>query len=356
MQLEFARIVHEYENKKVLILAPLAVVEQTTQEAHKMGISLEGIDITNYEQIDNIDCESYIGIVLDESSILKNFTGSYKKRIIERFARTKYKLACTATPAPNDPEEIGNHSEFLSNMTRTEMLAMYFVHDAGDTGEWRLKGHSIDYFYEWISSWAIMLNNPADIGFEMVGYSLPKLNLIENKIETSWKGVDLFNDTSVNATDFNAELRRTKNERLDLARDIVMSKPDEGFIVWIKQNEEADYFKSICPEAVEVRGDDKPEDKKKNLIGFAENKFRILLTKQKIAQFGLNYQNCHNQVFASLDFSFEALYQSIRRSYRFGQKEEVNIYLITTDTMQNVKESIERKQIKFREMQDKMAE
>jgi hypothetical protein len=213
MQLEFARIVHEYENKKVLILAPLAVVEQTTQEAHKMGISLEGIDITNYEQIDNIDCESYIGIVLDESSILKNFTGSYKKRIIERFARTKYKLACTATPAPNDPEEIGNHSEFLSNMTRTEMLAMYFVHDAGDTGEWRLKGHSIDYFYEWISSWAIMLNNPADIGFEMVGYSLPKLNLIENKIETSWKGVDLFNDTSVNATDFNAELRRTKIDR-----------------------------------------------------------------------------------------------------------------------------------------------
>lgn len=357
MQLEWARLVYEQTGNKVLILAPLAVTSQTELEATKWGISLDGITILNYEQIDNIDCSRFGGIVLDESSILKNFEGKTKKKIIESFAKTRYKLACTATPAPNDPTEIGNHSEFLNLLPRSEMLAMYFVHDAGDTGEWRLKGHAIKHFYQWISTWAIMLSKPSDIGFNSPDYHLPSLNFIENQIETELRFKDgkLLNDVSISATNFNAELRKTQKQRIDLVAQIANSN-DESFIIWIKHDEEGQLLKKMIVGSVEVKGSDPIETKKKNLIGFANGEFRVLITKAKIAQFGLNYQNCHNQIFASLDFSFESLYQAIRRSYRFGQKEQVNIYLITTDTMKNVIESINEKQKKFEMMKNYMSE
>lgn len=355
MQLEWAYQVHKHTGGEVLILAPLAVTDQTIEEAEHFGIPLDGITVTNYEQIDNLDCSKFTGIVLDESSILKNFEGATKKLIIDNFANTKYKLACTATPSPNDPVELGNHSEFLDVMPRTEMLAMYFINDTADTGEWRIKGHAIKHFYQWVSTWAVMLNKPSDIGFPMAGYELPPLELLEDMILTENKGIDLFNDTAVSATDFNAELRRTMYERLQKTANIVNSS-NESFIVWIKQNEEGDLLKKLIPDAVEVRGSDLPELKKKRLLGFAKNEFRVLITKAKIAQFGLNYQNCHNQVFASLDFSFEGLYQAMRRSYRFGQKHTVKIHIITTDTMANVVQSIKKKQDQFREMQDQMSD
>lgn len=362
MQLEWANRVNRHTNKPVLILAPLAVAGQTIKEGIKFGIDVckyDGsnapVQITNYEQLENIDCSIFAGVVLDESSILKNFEGQTKKLIIDSFAETPYKLACTATPSPNDPMELGNHAEFLDVMSRNEMLAMYFVHDGGETAKWRLKGHATKLFYQFVGSWAIMLNKPHDIGFTMDGYHLPNLNLLERQIVTAKRdnGI-LFNDAIISATNFNAELRFTRVERLDEVGKIV-NESDENFIIWIKQNEEGDMLKKMIPDAVEVRGSDTPEYKEKMLLGFANNEFRVLITKTKIAQFGLNYQNCRNQVFASLDFSFEGLYQAIRRSYRFGQKNEVNIYLITTDTMSNVNEAINQKQKQFEIMQDEMS-
>jgi len=373
MQLEWANQVVKHTNKPVLILAPLAVAGQTIKEGEKFKIKVwkwkgnnnaisdeyhEGIPriwITNYEQLDDIDCSIFSGIALDESSILKNYEGSTKKLILDYFAKTHYKLACTATPSPNDPMELGNHSEFLDIMTRTEMLSMYFIHDGGETAKWRLKGHAVKLFYQFVGTWAIMLNKPQDIGFLMKGYDLPKLDLYEKQIVTEKRNNgSLFNDTAINATNFNEELRLTKIERIDEVVSIV-NNSSENFIIWIKQNEEGDLLKKLIPEAVEVKGSDSPEYKEKMLLGFANNEFRVLITKTKIAQFGLNYQNCRNQIFASLDFSFEGLYQAIRRSYRFGQKKSVNIYLITTDTMQNVIQSINNKQKQFEEMQEQMS-
>jgi hypothetical protein len=370
MQLEWANQVNKFTGKPVLILAPLAVVGQTINEGLKFGIDVikwrdemhtlaeipNNIYVSNYEQLDNIPTDDFGGVVLDESSILKNFEGQTKKLIIDSFADTPYKLACTATPSPNDPMELGNHAEFLDVMSRNEMLAMYFVHDGGETAKWRIKGHATKLFYQFVGSWAIMLNKPQDIGFEMKGYDLPKLNLLENQIKTTKRdNGSLFNDTAISATNFNQELRLTKIERLDEVVKIINEKPDENFIIWIKQNEEGELLKKLLPDALEVKGSDSNEWKEKTLLGFANNEFRILITKTKIASFGMNYQNCRNQIFASLDFSFEGLYQSIRRSYRFGQKQEVNIYLITTDTMANVKQAIDTKQKQFEIMQDEMA-
>lgn len=363
MQLEWARNVSQHTNMPVLVLCPLAVAGQTVKEAEKFGITAQryngsisnGIYITNYEQLDNVDASLFSGVVLDESSILKNFEGAIKNQITDLFKLTPYKLACTATPSPNDPMELGNHSEFLDVMGRNEMLAMYFVHDGGETAKWRLKGHATKLFYQFIGTWAIMLNKPQDIGFAMDGYNLPSLNLHERMIVTPQReNGTLFNDTAISATNFNQELRLTKIERMSEAISLVNSS-NENFIIWIKQNEEGEYLKKLIPDAVEVKGSDSPEFKEKALLGFANNEFRVLITKTKIAQFGLNFQNCRNQIFASLDFSFEGLYQAIRRSYRFGQKNEVNIYMITTDTMTNVIESINKKQRQFEIMQDEMS-
>lgn len=356
MQLEWANQVSKFTDKPVLILAPLAVRGQTIKEAEKFGIPLDNIHVNNYEQLDNINCSLYSGVVLDESSILKNFEGSTKNQILSLFKETPYKLACTATPSPNDPMELGNHSEFLDVMGRNEMLAMYFVHDGGETAKWRLKGHAQKLFYQWVGSWAIMLNKPHDIGFDMQGYHLPSLNLLERTIKTPQRNNgQLFNDAIISATNFNQELRITKFERLEEVVKII-NDSKENFIIWIKQNEEGEELRKLIPEAIEVKGSDSPEYKEKMLLGFANNEFRILITKTKIAQFGLNYQNCRNQIFASLDFSFEGLYQAIRRSYRFGQKNEVNIYLITTDTMANVKQAIDNKQKQFEIMQQEMSD
>jgi len=360
MQLEWAHQVAQKTGGSVLALAPLAVVAQTEKEAQKLGIQVfrdtaaNGIVITNYDQIKNIDCSRFVGVVLDESSIIKDFEGATRNMVLEQFARTPYKLACTATPAPNDPMELGNHAEFLGVMTRTEMLAMYFVHDGGETGQWRLKRHAEKDFYRFVASWAVMFSHPRDIGFDVDGYDLPPIIYHENEVKTPKReNGKLVNDVSVSATGFNAELRVTKMERLELAADIC-NKSDKPFIVWVKQDEEADLAKQLIPDAVEVRGSTK--NKEQLLLEFAEGKFRVLITKTKIAQFGLNYQHCPNQIFASLDFSFEGLYQAIRRSYRFGQKNEVNIYIITTDTMQNVVASIERKQKDFKKMQLEMTQ
>jgi hypothetical protein len=364
MQLEWAQQVVNETGQSVIILCPLAVAGQTVKEGDRFGYSVSrniedayqmaGIYICNYEQLDNLPVNHFAGVVLDESSILKNFEGAIRTQIIELFNYTRFKLACTATPSPNDPMELGNHAEFLNIMSRSQMLAMYFVHDGGDTGKWRIKGHAVNTFYKWVASWSIMLTSPADIGFDGSKYVLPSLNYLDIQIKTKQREGSLFNDVAVSATNFNQELRITKVDRMDKVAEIVNGSK-ENFIIWIKQNEEGELLRKLIPDAVEVSGSDDNEYKEKMLLGFADNKFRVLITKAKIAMYGLNYQNCANQVFASLDFSFEALYQSIRRSYRFGQDKSVNIYLVTTDTMQNVVESIKRKQTQFELMQKQMS-
>ena len=367
-QLEWAQKVCERIDKPVLILAPLAVISQTVKEGEKFGYVVKeigdmdyqqdietGIYITNYDNMEHIEAYHFGGVVLDESSILKNFQGKTRTALIDEFRNTPYKLACTATPSPNDTTEICNHSEFLDVMSRTEMLAMYFVHDGGSTSEWRLKGHAKQMFWDFVSTWAVMLNKPSDIGYDDDGYNLPPLNVVQEIVETPKRDNGmLFNTTAVSATEYHKELRETYQIRLDRVAEIVNARPDENFIIWIGHDDEGKYLRKLLPDAIEVKGSDSKQFKKDMLLGFGRGEFRVLITKLKIAQFGLNYQNCHNQIYASLDFSFEATYQGIRRSYRFGQTEQVNIYLITTDTMQNVKDAFDKKQAAFREMQAAM--
>ncbi|MCE2656563.1 MAG: hypothetical protein LW602_08920 [Sediminibacterium sp.] len=312
MQLEWANQVVHHTNQPVLILAPLAVSGQTIKEGEKFNIKV-------WKWIDN------------------------NKAISEDYH----------TPAPNDLNEIGNHAEFLDVMDANDMRMRWFVRDEG-MNIYRLKGHAEADFYAWISSWASVLRSPSDISFSSDGYNLPPLNYFEKQIVTEKKNNgQLFNETSVNATEFNRELKLTIIPRMDNVAGIV-NNSKEAFIIWVNQNDEEEYIMNLIPDAVAVRGSESPSAKEKKLLGFAKGEFRVLVTKKKIAQFGLNYQHCRNQIFASLDFSFEGLYQAIRRSYRFGQKNEVNVWLITTDTMTNVIESINFKQNQFNEMMQKI--
>lgn len=359
ISLEWATKVAEHEGKPILILAPLSVSRQTIKEGAKFGYKVDlyrdmdeatTIAITNYEQIENVDISRFVGVVLDESSILKNFTGYYRNLLTEKFKGMPYKLCCTATPSPNDLNEIGNHSEFLEILDSQDMRSKWFVREEG-MNNYRLKGHAKGDFYGWIASWAIMFENPADIGFVETGklFKLPELTVTDHLIETKPEDGLLFSTGIVNATNFNMELRKTMNERLELAAKIAR-KSSGQVLIWIKQNQEGDILGKLIPEAVEVRGSDSDADKEQRLLDFAEGKFRILISKAKICGYGMNFQNCGTQIFASPDFSFEDYYQQVRRSYRFGRKGNVNIHLIITDTMTNARAIVEKKQQAFEEM------
>lgn len=360
IQLEWAQKVAEHESKPVLVLAPLSVSKQTIAEGAKFGYKVDRytemiestkIAIINYEQLENVDRTRFGGVVLDESSILKNFTGHYKRLLIEYFKGFRYKLCCSATPSPNDLNEIGNHSEFLDVLDSQDMRSKWFVRDEG-MNNYRLKGHAKSDFYGWIASWAIIFENPADIGFTETGkkFILPPLNYIQHEIETTAQDGRLFSQGIVNATNFNAELRKTKQERLELATKLA-KETDEQVLIWIKQNEEGDILRQLLPEAKEVKGSDSPEYKERTLLDFADGKIRVLISKAKICGYGMNFQSCGTQIFVAPDFSFEDFYQQVRRSYRFGRKGDVNIHLIVTDTMQNARDIIQQKQAKFEEMQ-----
>lgn len=362
MQLEWGQQVSAYTSAPVLLLAPLAVTGQTIEEAIKWDVIAEewdkakyqSIHVANYEQIENIDCSKYAGVILDESSILKNFEGATRNRIIETFRRTPYKLACTATPAPNDYMELGNHCEFLNVMSRAQMLAMYFVHDGGDTAKWRVKRHAVKEFWAWVNSWATMMMKPSDLGFSDEGYDLPPLTIKEHIVSTAKRDNGrLFNDDAVSATTFNQELRETAKERIELAAELANSTNDQ-VIVWVKHNAESDLACKLIPDAVSVSGSEEPEVKKKKLLGFGKKEFRVMVTKMKIASQGMNYQSCHKQVVASPDFSFEGLYQAIRRSYRYGQETEVTVDIIAAETMGNIMKALNEKEREFKKMQEEM--
>jgi len=372
MQLEWARLVSQHTNKPVLILAPLAVSGQTIREGAKFGIHIEklksdvfgqGVYITNYDQLHNIDCSQFGGVVLDESSILKNYNGATKQLIIESFKNTQFKLPCTACGSPNDDLELGNHAEFLNVMSSQDMRAIFFTTEKSrkEGNKYRLKKHGIADFFAWVNSWAVMISKPSDLGFNDEGYNLPKLNTIERAVDvdmTDFENGALFKNTNVSATVFNKELKETVNERMtEVAKIVNQEKPNETFLIWVNRDIEADILKKLIPEAIEVRGSGMTNDEKEsNLLGFANNEFRVLITKKKIAQYGLNFQYVKNanMIFASLDFSFEGIYQSLRRMYRFGQTQEVNAYIITIATMENVKKSIDEKEYKFNRMRTNM--
>ena len=355
MELETASQIVRHTNKPVLILAPLVVVAQTKREAEKFGFDLDKITITNFENLHNINPQEYAGLIVDESSIMKNFEGQIKKQLFEYFHNTPYKFAFTATPSPNDPMELANHSEFLGYQSRLGMLATYFINDQDHTSKWRLKGHAVEKFYQFVSEWAIMLTNPADIGYPMQGYDLSEVIYKEHQLitENDFSNGMLFPSLAVSATDFNKELRRTKEQRIAKAIEIANAN-EEPHIVWVKHNDEGKEVTAGIRGAVEVSGSDKPEEKAQKLLDFVDGKFRVLVTKPKIAQYGLNFQHCLNQTFMSPDFSFEGFYQAVRRSHRFGKKGDVTVNIVTTDTMQNVISIIKEKEKQFKQMQQLM--
>jgi DNA modification methylase len=343
MQLAWAEQVFKFTGKKVLILAPLAVVEQTKEESIKFGISQECFDITNYDQLKNTETFNYSGVVLDESSILKGKDGKLSTMIIDTFKSTPYKLACTATPSPNDHMELGQHSEFLGAMSYLEMLAMFFVHDGGETSKWRLRKHAADPFWKYVCTWSIAIDKPETLGFDSLGYDLPEIEYIEHVVKVENKSENLFGDVAVSATDLHKDLNRSWDARLEKAIELVNSNTDQ-WIVWGLKNNETDTISKQLTDCVNVQGSNTPEYKAKYLNGFAKSEFKTLVTKTSIASFGMNYQQCHQMIFMSYDFKFEAFYQAVRRCYRFGQKNKVTIHILIPESQINVRATILKKE------------
>jgi superfamily II DNA or RNA helicase len=352
MQVEWAR--HVAHRGRVLILAPLAVAQQTVAEARRFGVDIayrradagDHITITNYEMMDRFDLEAFVGIVLDESSILKSFNGSTRNAIITGFKSTPYRLAATATPAPNDFTELGNHSEFLGVKSRVEMLAEYFVHDMDTTQDWRLKGHAVKAFWRWVATWGAVVRKPSDLGYDDGAYALPPLRFHEHVLPVDHTAAHatgmLFAVNATSLSDQRATRRATLDARAQKA--IELASCDVPVIVWCEMNDESIAIAHAIPDAVEVTGSDDIDVKQEKLAAFASGKSRVIVTKPSIAGFGLNWQHCARQVFAGASHSYEQTYQAIRRSWRFGQSRPVDVHIIRAETEQLVIDNYRRKE------------
>jgi superfamily II DNA or RNA helicase len=349
MQLEWARCVPG----RVLILAPLAVAKQTIREGEKFGIECHyarsqkqaakyKIVVTNYEMLEHFNASEFNAIVLDESSILKAYDGKTRTVIINTFKEVPFRLACTATPAPNDYMELGNHAEFLGVMKRQEMLSMFFVHDGGETQKWRLKGHAENEFWKWLCSWAVMLRKPSDLHYEDGGFILPPLEYHHHIIESESKDF-LF---PLEAQTLQERIRARADSVGDRARRCaeLVNKTADQFLVWCGLNKESDAIKKLIPDSIDVRGSDTIEHKEKALLGFASGDIRVLITKPSIAGFGMNFQNCSNMVFLGLSDSWEQWYQAVRRCWRFGQSRPVDVHVITAQIEGATVKNIQRKE------------
>ena len=367
MQLSWADEVASQTGGIVLVLAPLAVSEQTIEQGRAFGIEVSrvvqggtptgpGVWITNYERMDSIDFTELHGLVLDESSILKAHDGKTRQRIIEAAQGVPYRLSCTATPSPNDFDELGNQCEFLGVMTRTEMLATYFVNDTGDTGTWRLKGWGASKFWEWMGTWAVVLRNPQDLGFNGARYELPPLNYHEHVVETEQLTGELFARPAMGLAERRKAQRESVEARCRALADVVNAEPGEPWLIWCHLNDEAELITQLIPGAVNVQGSDSPESKSKNLLGFAHGEIRVLVSKPKIAGFGMNWQHCARMAFVGLDDSFEKFYQAVRRCYRFGQKREVQVHLFTAENEGQILANLKRKEVQHHEMSANMIE
>lgn len=364
MQCEWAHQVSLHTDSKILIVAPLCVAKQTVEEADKFGIKIkycrqqsdatEYIHITNYEMLDKFDATQFEGVVLDESSILKHQDSKTRRKIIDMFQSVPFRLSCTATPSPNDFMEFGGQSEFLGIMSSVEMLATYFIHDGGETSKWRLKGHGKTKFFEWLSTWAVLIRKPSDIGFSNEGYDLPPLNIVEHVIKS---GIvmdgELFSKAAESLQERRTAQRKTINLRVDKAAEIA-NRSNDSFVVWCALNEESEKLTNRIINAEQVTGSDSIDQKESTLLDFSHSRLRAIVTKPSIAGFGLNWQHCNNMIFANMSDSFEDFYQAVRRCYRFGQTKPVTVHLITTDIEANIKANIEKKQKQHDELSEIM--
>lgn len=371
-QLEWARVISQKAAGKVLILAPLVVADQTVREANeRWGIPVryvrnqadadaapERIVVSNYEVMHHFNADHFTGIVGDESSFLKNSRGVYRHTFNRQWAKTRYKLLCTATPAPNEYDELGNHSQALGIMPWHEMVTRWFIRDSAHADTLRLKGHAEADFWRWLASWSVCMSKPSDIGFSDDGFQLPPLNIHSEQVEvdhhSAWDEGRLFYTEALSATELWRNKRLTLKGRMERAAGIVAQDPGAPWVVWVETNDEADAIRDMLPGAIEVRGSESFEEKRAKLHAFTVGDERVLITKLDIAGFGMNWQHCSNVVFASLTYSFERTYQGIRRFWRYGQQNPVNIWLITSSTESDVLQAVRRKEAQFAVMQEKM--
>lgn len=348
MQLEWARL----SGDTALVVAPLAVCQQTVREAAKLGIEARyvrddadlepGVWVTNYEMVEHFDPARLDAVVLDESSILKQSTGKTRNMLIEHFRNVPARLACSATPAPNDPEELTNQAEFLGRMQRNHMLAAYFVHDQDG---WRLKGHAKDPMVQWMSGWALAIRRPSDIGGTDDGYVLPGLNIRSHLVPAEIVPDGQLFATELGGVSGRAQVRRqTLGKRVAEAARLVAAEPSEPWVIWCWLNDEADALAAAIPGAVNVHGSLDPEEKARLLLGFADGEFRVVISKPSIASMGLNWQHCARQVFVGLSDSYEAYYQCIRRCYRYGQTRVVDVHIVLSDLESQIADNVARKE------------
>lgn len=361
--LEWGRVVVEHTNKPVLMLAPLAVGPQHAREAERWDIDAAyrreqhasdraRVVITNYERLDRFDLDQFGGVILDESSIIKNYTGVTTRRLIEAFARTPFRLSATATPAPNDHMELGQQSQFLGAMPSNEMLSRWFVTDQQQMGKYRVKRAAVRPFWEWVSSWARCVSKPSDLGFADDGYDLPELKTSRHVIladRTGDAGAErdgqgrLFRMPDMSATSIHAEKRLTAAARAARIAEVVALEPGEAWVIWCDTDYEADALAAVIPEAVEVRGSMSAEVKEERLDAFSRGAIRILVSKPSVAGFGLNWQHCARMAFVGLSFSYEAYYQAVRRCWRFGQTRPVHVHVACADTEAAIGNVVSRK-------------
>ncbi len=371
MESSIADLVQRKTNGRVLLVAPLAVSFQTILEAKKLNVDIKyvrsekeigdsKIVITNFEMLDSFNPALFVAVLIDEASILKSYTGATKRLILEMFRDTEYKFSFTATPAPNDHLELGNQAEFLGVMPSNEMIMRWFINDTMEAGGYRLKKHGEKDFWRWVSSWAMCISKPSDLGYANEGYDLPALNFKDHIIEVdnskAWEHGALFLDGKSSATGMWNNKRYTIEDRCRKVAEVVNTDTVRPWIVWVETNDEADILKKLIPEAVEVRGSEKLEVKEEKLLAFTNGQKRIIITKSKIAGFGLNWQHCPNQVFSSITYSFEKIYQSIRRSWRYGQTQEVNVHFVYAETETGIVKDIQHKQSLYEKMHSQMAE
>jgi hypothetical protein len=361
-QLEWARAVSRHENAPVLVLAPLAVSEQTVAEGSKFGIPVTlcesmadvkpGVNVSNYEKLHHFRPE-FAGIVLDESSILKAFDSKTRQAITEFSRSIRYRLACSATPAPNDHVELGNHAEFLGVMTRAEMLATFFVHDGGDTSKWRLKGHAETEFWKWLASWAVMIRKPSDLGYGDGAFILPPLRLHERIVDATTDSGMLFSVEAQTLEARRAARRDSIETRVAACAELVNNSLDQ-WVVWCNLNAESEALAAAIPDAVEVTGADDGEFKRRAAMAFANGSARVLVSKPLIFGFGMNWQHCSKVAFVGLSDSYEQFYQAVRRCWRFGQTRPVDCHIICAETEGAVLRNIQRKELQAQQMADGM--
>ncbi len=364
MQCEWAHQVCEHTGGNGLILAPLGVVPQTVREAAKFGIRINrcesqadvrpGINVANYERLHLFDAECFDALVLDESSILKAFDGTTRKAITEFGSKIPYRLACTATPAPNDLIEITNHAEFLGIMSGKEIIALFFTQDGNTTHKWRLKGHARREFYRWMASWCVALRRPSDLGHSDDGYVLPPLRTHQITVDGGTPTATLFAVEALTLQERQQARRDSLPQRVAACARLVNTESHEPWVVWCDLNAESGALRRAIPGAVEVRGSDSSEHKERAMLDFAEGRLQVLITKPSIAGFGMNWQHCARVAFVGLSDSYEQLYQATRRCWRYGQSRPVDVYLITAETEGAVVKNIERKERQAQEMMDEI--